>query len=91
MHIEDGRIRFTPSDLAVFFASEFASWMDRWALELRRGRVHALPVPIAGAAPAGNATPAAFRDPELAIFAVRRRARRGASRASRMRRRDAQP
>ena len=32
MHLEDGNLRISPSDLVVFLESEFASWMDRWAV-----------------------------------------------------------
>ena len=30
-------LKFSPSDLTVFWDSEFASWMDRWECERRRG------------------------------------------------------
>lgn len=33
MHRSDGRLRHSPSDLATFLASPFASWMDRHYLE----------------------------------------------------------
>ena len=33
MRREGGSLKFSPSDLVVFLESEFASWMDRWAID----------------------------------------------------------
>lgn len=33
MYREDGNLRISPSDIIVFLESEFASWMDRWAID----------------------------------------------------------
>lgn len=33
MYVEDGVLTMSPSDLVVYLESEFASWMDRWALD----------------------------------------------------------
>src|SRR3990172_9209132 len=62
LHLEGDRIRYTPSDLTVFLESEFASWMDRWALARRAGGASALPVP-------GGVSPLA-RVHDLPLFAT---------------------
>ena len=33
MRREDDSLKISPSDLVVFLESEFASWMDRWAID----------------------------------------------------------
>jgi len=69
MRLEGDRIRFSPSDLGVFLESEFASWMDRWELERRRGRAGRLPVPGLPAEPGGTVTPPSALG-DLPLFAT---------------------
>jgi len=32
MYLEDGVLKMSPGALVVYLESEFASWMDRWAV-----------------------------------------------------------
>jgi predicted RecB family nuclease len=38
MRYIDGELRFSPSDLTQFLESEYASWMERWWLEIDQNR-----------------------------------------------------
>lgn len=39
MYYRHGRLIFSPTDLTVFFESEFASWIDRFHADGNAGRI----------------------------------------------------
>jgi len=74
MYVSEGQLRFSPSDLANYLESEFASWMDRWHAEANTG-------PDGGnghaTSPAGDGFPGAGecrpneRDEQLELISAR--------------------